>query len=270
MKNPAIALLFALFLCHEACADCFVVDLLEYSAPGEMQGHAYDTFCYRDTLAYSTSIEIEERYFGKARRKGALLAVWYDSADYEGVIPAPDTSTYVRHNDTLSWVVPSKDTADRTVHFVRVDVPDESIPFFSGRDDETIGRCGAWAKRRRKSSRLRSVCDSAKVCCFKSNGTDTMCVQDSLALLHSRPTYAMVDDVFGKVRYRDEYLMVLRDVSCDHAECRPDTLFFVRLGDTLVFDHEAHPSSGRSFKSMECRFYLPIEGVAPCWNWALP
>ena len=157
MNSRLTALLFALFLCHEACADCFVVDLLEYSAPGEMQGHAYDTFCYRDTLAYSTSIEIEERYFGKARRKGASLAVWYDSADYEGVIPAPDTLTYVRHNDTLSWVVPSKDTADRTVHFVRVDVSDESIPFFSGRGDETIGRCETLKKKRRKSSRLKSV-----------------------------------------------------------------------------------------------------------------
>lgn len=261
MKNPGTALLFALFLCHEACADCFVVDLLEYSAPGEMQGHAYDTFCYRDTLAYYYSTEIAgERYFGKARRKGALLAVWYDSADYEGVIPAPDTSTYVRHNDTLSL---------GAIHFVRVDVSDESIPFFSGRGDETIGRCETLKKKRRKSSRLKSACDSAKVCCFKSNADDTLCIRDSSAYFYARMSFSVGYGI-GSVRYRDDYLMLLQNGSCRSAECKSDTLFFERLGDTLVLDHEVYPSLERSFKSQECRFYLPIDSFPPHWSEIMP
>ena len=260
MNSRLAALLFALFLCHEACADCFVVDLLEYSAPGEMQGHAYDTFCYRDTLAYSTSIEIEERYFGKARRKGALLAVWYDSADYEGVIPAPDTSTYVRHNDTLSL---------GAIHFVRVDVSDESIPFFSGRGDETIGRCETLKKKRRKSSRLKSACDSAKVCCFKSNADDTLCIRDSSAYFYARMSFSVGYGI-GSVRYRDDYLMLLQNGSCRSAECKSDTLFFERLGDTLVLDHEVYPSLERSFKSQECRVYLPIDSFPPHWSEIMP
>lgn len=199
------------------------------------------------------------RYFGKARRKGALLAVWYDSADYEGVIPAPDTSTYVRHNDTLSL---------GAIHFVRVDVSDESIPFFSGRGDETIGRCETLKKKRRKSSRLKSVCDSAKVCCFKSNvnANDTLCIRDSLASFYSSTLLKSDGYGHGRIRYRDEYLMLLQDASCGSAECQSDTLFFMRLGDTLVLDHEVYPSLKRSFKSQECRFYLPVDSFPAYWR----
>ena len=74
MNSRLTALLFALFLCHEACADCFVVDVLEYDSPKVAQGHAYDTFCYRDTLAYYYSTEIGGggTLFRQGQAKGRL------------------------------------------------------------------------------------------------------------------------------------------------------------------------------------------------------
>ncbi len=260
MKTIPFVLFLLLHLFDFACADCFVADALECSSPER----ACDTFCYRDAKAYYAD-EIGEHYFGGIKRKGDVFVVWYDSADYEGVIDPPDTETFVRHNDTVVPVFSHGDVDCPVVNFIRIDASDESIPFFTKGGDETIGRCETLKKKRRKSSRLKSACDNAKVCCFKSNADDTLCIRDSSAFFYARMSFS-VGYGHGRIRYRDEYLMLLQDASCGSAECQSDTLFFMRLGDTLVLDHEVYPSLKRSFKSRECRFYLPVDSFPAYWR----
>ena len=267
MKSRLAALLFALFLCHEACADCFVSFL---------EGVREDTLCIKDSAAYHHSWSGGRR-FGKARKQGDVLLVTHDSSAYYGPISPADTLFFSRSKDTL--VLDSRHffrfgrmfKTEPRHSYVRIGGADMPVPFL--KDDgefKALGRCGT--PKRKKNLRLQDLCPKSHICCYASNRRyddviderDSLCFKDGLLRKYTTENR---EYTWGYVRQKNGFWVAITDSSCNFgAIIPPDTTFFLQSGDTLLRDCQINPTLRRGDKNSVNNFYIRVDVANPRWE----